>query len=63
DFLEAIDTDTLPPNHVWIAARYNNPGIVAHESCMKDGELLDIPDFGKPPADQQCLDPMVQLED
>ncbi len=63
DFLEAIDTDMLPPNHVWISARYNTPGIVAHESCKREGERLPIPDFGKPPEDKKCLDPLVKLKD
>ncbi len=61
DFLEAIDTDTLPPNHVWLAARYTAPGIVAHESCRREGECLDIPDFGLPPTGKTCLDPLVCL--
>jgi predicted dehydrogenase len=63
DFFHAMQTGKLPPNHVWISARYNTPGIVAHQSCMKDGELLDIPDYGKPPADKQCLDPLVDMVD
>jgi predicted dehydrogenase len=63
DFLEAIDTGKLPPNHVWLAARFNNPGVVAHESCKREGERLPIPDFGKPPADKECLDPLVVLRD
>jgi len=63
DFLTAMSTGLLPPNHVWISARYNAPGIVAHESCKREGERLAIPDFGKPPVEIQCLDPLVDLED
>jgi predicted dehydrogenase len=63
DFLEAIDTGRLPPNHVWLAARYNAPGIVAHESCKRGGEVLEIPDFGRPPAGAECIDPLVVLRD
>jgi len=40
----------LPPNHIWAAARYCAPGIVAHESARRDGERLPIPDFGDPPS-------------
>lgn len=48
DFVEAVLKDKLPPNHVWFAARCCVPGIVAHESAMRDGEWLSIPDFGSP---------------
>lgn len=50
DFVRACVTMQLPPNHVWQAARYNAPGIVAHESALRDGESLAIPDFGDAPA-------------
>ncbi|MFO7959104.1 MAG: Gfo/Idh/MocA family oxidoreductase [Candidatus Brocadiia bacterium] len=63
DFLEALDTGKLPPVHVWLAARLTAPGIVAHESSLREGELLDIPDFGRPPADAECIDPLVVLRD
>ena len=49
DFVRSCSTGTLPPNHVWAAARYNIPGIIAHESAKRDGELMTIPDFGDPP--------------
>lgn len=51
EFAVACATRTLPPNNVWQAARYTVPGIVAHESAMRGGELLPIPDFGDPPKD------------
>jgi len=56
DFMQALDTGALPPNHIWAAARYNAPGIVAHESARRGGELLKIPDYGLPPADAKFLD-------
>ncbi|MDP6355795.1 MAG: Gfo/Idh/MocA family oxidoreductase [Planctomycetota bacterium] len=62
DFLEAIDTGKLPPNHVWIGARYSVGGAVAHESSKREGESLPVPDFGVPPADLECLDPLVRLK-
>jgi predicted dehydrogenase len=49
DFVEACVNRSLPPNNVWAAARYCVPGIVAHESTRRGGELLEIPDFGDPP--------------
>jgi hypothetical protein len=55
DFLQAVDTGRLPPNNVWMAARYNAPGIVAHESSLRDGEMMPVPDFGTPPEDASML--------
>jgi predicted dehydrogenase len=50
DFVKACANDETPPNNVWDAARYALPGIVAHDSAMKGGRMLKIPDFGDPPA-------------
>jgi hypothetical protein len=49
DFVRACADGTTPPNNVWMAARYALPGIVAHESAVRGGELLEVPDFGDPP--------------
>ncbi|MER8002510.1 Gfo/Idh/MocA family oxidoreductase [Streptomyces sp. NPDC095613] len=49
DFVTAVATGTLPPVNAWVAARYTLPGIVAHESALKGGERLEIPDFGDAP--------------
>ena len=49
DFLESVVGGKLPPNNVWAAARYCLPGIIAHESALRDGEQLPIPDLGDPP--------------
>ena len=61
DFLEAVTTNKLPPNHVWIGARYNAPGIVAHESAKRDGERMTIPDYGTPPETWELMDPRYPL--
>jgi hypothetical protein len=50
DFVRACRTMELPPNHVWQAARYNVPGMIAHQSALRDGETLSIPDLGDPPS-------------
>ena len=63
DFVEALSSGKLPPNNVWQAARYNAPGLVAHESARRGGELLKIPDFGTPSADWPFLDPETRLRD
>jgi predicted dehydrogenase len=57
DFAKAVDTGKLPPNHAWAAARYNIPGLIAHESAMRHGELMSVPDFGDAPADWELLQP------
>ena len=56
DFAKAVDANKLPPNHVWAAARYVAPGLVAHQSALREGERLEVPDFGDPPAHWQHLD-------
>jgi hypothetical protein len=50
DFVKACVRDQQPPNNVWQAARYLLPGLVGHESSMKGGELLEVPDFGDCPT-------------
>ena len=47
DFVRAVANGSLPPVNVWEAAKYAAPGIVAHESALKDGEMLAVPDFGE----------------
>lgn len=49
DFVTAINTGSLPPVNAWEAARYTLPGIVAHQSALRGGERLPIPDFGDAP--------------
>ncbi len=56
DFVRACVTGALPPNHVWAASRYNLPGILAHESALRDGERLAVPDLGGPPAAARLLE-------
>jgi len=50
DFVTACVTRVHPPNNVWQAARYLLPGLMAHESAMQGGKLMDVPDLGDPPA-------------
>lgn len=49
DFVKACVANTLPPVNVWTAATYCAPGIVAHESALREGEHLTIPDLGSAP--------------
>ena len=49
EFVDSVNRERLPRINVWQAVRYCAPGFVAHESALKDGELLKIPDWGTPP--------------
>jgi len=51
DFATAVATGSLPPVNAWEAARYTVPGIVAHQSALRGGERLPVPDFGNAPGD------------
>jgi hypothetical protein len=41
----------LPPTHIWASAAWCAPGLVAHQSALQGGALLEVPDFGQPPSD------------
>jgi hypothetical protein len=49
DFCTAAAFGTLPPVNAWQAARWTIPGLVAHESVLRDGEALAVPDCGDAP--------------
>ena len=50
DFCKAVYNETMPYVNAWRAARYTIPGLIAHESALKGGVPLDIPDFGEAPV-------------
>ena len=50
DFVAAVNNGTLPPVNAWLAARFTLPGIVAHQSALRNGERLPIRDFGDAPG-------------
>lgn len=49
DFCTAVFFGSLPPVNAWRAARWTIPGLLAHQSALKDGEAMDVPDCGEPP--------------
>jgi predicted dehydrogenase len=55
DFVRACVRNELPPNHIWAAARYAIPGVIAHESAKSEGEVMEVPDLGDPPAEWKPL--------
>jgi len=50
EFIDAIVEDRHPEVNVWEATAYTVPGIVAHQSALKGGEPMKVPDYGKAPA-------------
>ena len=57
DFCQAYATGKLSPTNAWQAARYNIPGLAAHQSALKGGVTVDVPDCGDPPAEYEVLSP------
>jgi hypothetical protein len=49
EFVEAAAMDRQPAINVWEAVRYMAAGVMAHKSCLRDGEVLDVPDWGDAP--------------
>ena len=50
EFVDAVAHDRVPEINVWEAVRYMACGVMAHKSALKEGEVLDVPDWGDPPA-------------
>jgi hypothetical protein len=50
EFVDAIAHERTPAINAWEAARYMAAGVMAHQSALRDGELLDVPDWGDAPA-------------
>jgi len=57
DFVKAVYEEKLPPIDAWRAASFTAPGIIAHESCMRGGLLMEVPNFGMAPKNLPRLDP------
>lgn len=49
EFVDAIAHDRMPAINAWEAARYMAAGATAHKSALRDGEVLDVPDWGDAP--------------
>jgi len=50
EFVDSCNRQRLPRINAWEAMRYLAPGIVAHQSALRGGELLKVPDWGDAPA-------------
>lgn len=56
DFVQAVVQNKIPPINAWNSAYYTLVGIIAHESAMENGKVLEIPDVGEMPLDKEVLD-------
>ncbi|NLF29694.1 MAG: Gfo/Idh/MocA family oxidoreductase [Planctomycetes bacterium] len=50
EFVDAVAAARLPAINAWQAVRYMAMGAVAHQSALRDGETLAVPDWGDGPA-------------
>ncbi|MBO4897595.1 MAG: Gfo/Idh/MocA family oxidoreductase [Clostridia bacterium] len=55
DFCRAYETGKLSPTNIWAVARYNIPGLIAHQSALAGGQPIDVPDLGNPPEGWEVL--------
>lgn len=55
DFCRSIEYGKLTPTNIWEVARWNIPGLLAHQSALQGGVTIDVPDLGNPPEDWEVL--------
>ena len=48
EFITAILQDRAPLVDIYAALNMTVPGIVAHQSALKEGELLKVPQYKRP---------------
>lgn len=50
EFVDSVYSGRTPAINIWEAARYMAMGVMAHKSALKDGETLEVPDWGDAPV-------------
>ncbi|MFB3893059.1 MAG: Gfo/Idh/MocA family protein [Phycisphaerae bacterium] len=50
EFVDAVAHGRVPAINIYEAVRYMAAGVMAHKSAMKDGQTLNVPDWGDAPA-------------
>ncbi len=50
EFVSAVAENRRPAINIWEAVRYMAMGVAAHQSALKEGVTLRVPDWGDPPA-------------
>ncbi|MDQ3814414.1 MAG: Gfo/Idh/MocA family oxidoreductase [Armatimonadota bacterium] len=51
EFVDALNQQSRPAISVWEAVRYMAAGVMAHQSALREGELLSVPDWGDAPRE------------
>ena len=51
EFVSAVAARRQPAINIWEAARYMAMGVAAHQSALKDGETVAVPDWGDAPGE------------
>jgi predicted dehydrogenase len=49
EFVGSVAGGRQPAINAWEAVRYMAMGVMAHKSALRDGETLDVPDWGDAP--------------
>ncbi len=49
EFVDAVANNRQPAINIWEASRYMVMGAMAHKSALKNGETLQVPDWGDAP--------------
>jgi len=49
EFVDAVASERQPAINIWEAVRYMAAGVMAHKSALRDGEVLQVPDWGDAP--------------
>jgi len=50
EFVDAVVHERQPAINAWEAVRYMAAGVMAHKSALRDGEVLEVPDWGDAPS-------------
>lgn len=50
EFVDSVVHERMPAVNAWEAVRYLAAGVTAHKSALRDGERLQVPDWGDAPA-------------
>ena len=50
EFVEAVAQGRQPLINIWEAARYMVMGVTARQSALRDGERMEVPDWGDAPG-------------
>jgi len=55
EFVDTVKNNRLSAINAWEAVRYFAPGVMAHKSALKGGELLEVPDWGEAPGGKAII--------